>query len=148
LKHKGYRTGVFLSADVRYGKLDEFLHDRGIDKLEDFRSRDCKDPLLMSNFFRYLNAATTDRCTATSMERWIDHAPGQPFFALMWTDQTHWPYKTPIEDTPTSRDRYLLGIREADAIIKDFVNFLDKRNLLASTLIVVVGDHGEGFGQH
>lgn len=180
LKQKGYRTGIFLSADARYGKQDEFLRDRGIDKVEDYRSRFCADLMTQPDMTEagtyydlpheapqaphvappYLGAATTDRCTAASMAKWIDQSPEQPFFALMWTDQTHWPYRTRAEDATTSwgksdpsnraeqKARYLLNIREADAIIQDFVDFLDKRNLLHSTLIVVVGDHGEGFGQH
>jgi arylsulfatase A-like enzyme len=158
LKQKGYRTGIFLSADARYGKVDEFLQDRGIDKVEDYRGRYCADPLLLKNS---LQAGTTDRCTAASMEKWIEQSPEQPFFALMWTNETHYPYSTRLERyvygsiSPISAEllqetkaRYPLAIREADAIIQDFVDFLDRRNLLRSTLIVVVGDHGEGFGQH
>ncbi len=154
LKQKGYRTGVFLSADARYGKLDEFLQDRGIDKVEDHRSRYCTDPPLSTGALEF---GSTDRCTAASMENWIEQSPEQPFFALMWTNETHFPYSTRLEDVPggilanepqKAKARYLLGIREADAILQDFVDFLDRRNLLRSTLIVVVGDHGEGFGQH
>ena len=165
LKQKGYRTGIFLSADARFGKQDEFLQDRGIDKVEDFRSRYCADPLhLDTTLGTYLQAATDDRCTAASMKKWIEQSPEQPFFSLLWTNQTHFPYRTSMEDATTPRGksdpsdgagwaqrakaRYLLNIREADAIIQDFVDFLHKRNLLRSTLIVVVGDHGEGFGQH
>jgi lipoteichoic acid synthase len=160
LKQKGYRTGVFLSADARYAKLDEFLQDRGIDKMEDYRSRSCADHLPLSPIIEWGQFASTDPCTAASMEKWIEQSPEQPFFALMWTDETHFPYSTELDpnesewtlwgqkDRAKSKERYLLGIREADAIIQDFVDFLDRRNLLRSTLIVVVGDHGEGFGQH
>ena len=165
LKQKGYRTGIFLSADAKFGKQDEFLQERGIDKLEDYRSRYCADPLHMDTTLgTYLQAATTDRCTAASMEKWIEQSPEQPFFSLMWTNQTHFPYRTSMEDATTSQGksdpsdragwaqrakaRYLVNVREADAIIQDFVDFLKRRNLLHSTLIVVVGDHGEGFGQH
>jgi arylsulfatase A-like enzyme len=78
----------------------------------------------------------------------------------MWTDQTHYPYRnfpTPEltggsddahGDDRDDKARYLQGIREADAIIGKFVKFLEERNLFRSTLIIVVGDHGEGFLQH
>jgi arylsulfatase A-like enzyme len=77
----------------------------------------------------------------------------------MWTNETHFPYSIGLEGSDRwvlwqqkaeaeTKGRYLLRIREADAILQDFVDFLDRRNLLRSTLIVVVGDHGEGFGQH
>jgi arylsulfatase A-like enzyme len=155
LKQKGYRTGIFLSADARFEKQDAFLQDRGIDRVEDYRSRDCTDELRHDEGFApHLGTATTDRCTAASMAKWIEQSPEQPFFALMWTDQTHFPYNNrwttaavSLSDQKWKRG-YLLGIREADAIIQDFVDFLDRRNLLRSTLIVVVADHGEGFGQH
>src|SRR5262249_1742567 len=83
-----------------------------------------------------------------------------PFFALMWTDQTHYPYRNSPRPVLTGesdyahagyRDdkaRYLQGIREADAIIGEFAKFLEERNLFRSTLIIIVGDHGEGFSHH
>jgi lipoteichoic acid synthase len=145
LKKKGFRTGIFLSADSRFGKLDAFLQDRGIDRVEDPRNRNCADASK-----DYLDRPVTpDRCTAASMKTWIEQSPEQPFFALMWTNQTHYPYSYgDLININEFKRGYLLGIREADAILQDFVDFLGKRNLLSSTLIVVIGDHGEGFGQH
>jgi phosphoglycerol transferase MdoB-like AlkP superfamily enzyme len=146
LKQRGYRTGIFLSSDSRYGKQDEFLHDRGVDTVQDARSRSCTGSLVSLDLFH----KNSDRCTAGSLTEWIERAPKELFFALMWTDQTHFPYNTYTQrgGDEDHKARYLLGIREADAIIGEFVEFLEKHNLFRSTLIIVVGDHGEGFGQH
>jgi lipoteichoic acid synthase len=156
LKRKGYQTGIFLSADSRYGKQDEFLHDRGIDTVQDARARSCTRSLDRDKF----SWVTSDRCTAASMTEWIARVHNEPFFALMWTDQTHYPYRNfsaaglteesdySHGDDKDDKTRYLQGIREADAIIGEFVESLEKLDLFRSTLIMVVGDHGEGFLQH
>ena len=36
----------------------------------------------------------------------------------------------------------------ADALIGQLVEWLDRRNLLDSTLIILTSDHGENFGEH
>jgi len=157
LKQKGYRTGIFLSADSRYGRQDAFLDDRGIDKVQDARTRSCTRSV--DGVYRF-SSVTSDRCTAAAMIEWIARAQNEPFFALMWTDQTHYPYRNSSTAELTmeadyvagaddkEKSRYLDGIREADAIIGEFVEFLKQRDLFRSTLIIVVGDHGEGFSQH
>jgi len=38
-------------------------------------------------------------------------------------------------------------IRQADAILEEFVNELDRRDLLSETLVIITSDHGEAFGE-
>jgi lipoteichoic acid synthase len=97
---------------------------------------------------------------------WVDHDPGAPFFALLWTVQNHWPYFDPggpsasgrEPDRGTAREsgdtssvrraRYLRALGETDRALGELLRGLERRGLLDSTLIVVAGDHGEAFGQH
>ena len=45
-------------------------------------------------------------------------------------------------------NRYLGAIRSTDALIGELARELEARGLAESTLIVVLGDHGDAFGQH
>jgi arylsulfatase A-like enzyme len=67
---------------------------------------------------------------------------------------THYPYyapENPIEftaDDEIGLNRYLNGLRRADEAIGRLLASLEERGLDRSTLVVVVGDHGEAFGRH
>jgi len=45
-------------------------------------------------------------------------------------------------------NRYLSALHEGDRALGDLLRGLDRRGLLESTLVIVMGDHGEAFGQH
>jgi arylsulfatase A-like enzyme len=71
----------------------------------------------------------------------------------MWTYQSHYPYFPSGESLNFktgnfSKEKYLNSIRNADKTLQMLVEGLIKRNLLKSTLIVILGDHGEAFGKH
>src|SRR5262249_22948797 len=45
-------------------------------------------------------------------------------------------------------DRYRNALHEADAALGQLLDGLHERNLLDHTLFILLGDHGEAFGQH
>ena len=47
-----------------------------------------------------------------------------------------------------SHQKYLNALHCTDKVLRELVEGLQKRDLLKSTLIVIVGDHGEAFGRH
>lgn len=72
---------------------------------------------------------------------------------MMWTFQTHYPYfnsgkLTDYGVANPSLQKYLNALHRADETLRELVEGLKKENLLESTLIVVLGDHGEAFGRH
>ncbi|QUT05690.1 sulfatase [Sphingobium phenoxybenzoativorans] len=156
LGSRGFRTGTFFSAGWDYAGYTEFLRYQGVEKIETaLNRRMCnpgeshKDPSLVhaADF-----ASTSDECTASSMMHWIGKS-SDPFVALLWTNRTHYPYHagSDAESSSTIRDmraRYEDGIRATDRLIANMVSRLRERGFLDDTLIVVLGDHGEGFGQH
>jgi arylsulfatase A-like enzyme len=71
----------------------------------------------------------------------------------MWTYQTHYPYFFSGELKNYSTEdaffnRYLNALNHSDGILQKVVDELKQDKLSDSTLIVVVGDHGEAFGRH
>jgi arylsulfatase A-like enzyme len=76
---------------------------------------------------------------------------GQPFFLAYLPIAGHHPYDSP-EGGPFSEEtevgRYRNALKYADEALGQLVDGLRQRGRFDDTLIVVYGDHGEGFGQH
>jgi len=100
----------------------------------------------------------TDAAMYSSALDWIAESD-KPFFAMAFTIETHHPYvggPNPLplgpehhdEEATRMHNRYLNAIRNADQQIVDLLEELKRRKLDESTLVVILGDHGEFFGQH
>ena len=60
------------------------LENQGYDTIEDYRTM---------GGATLTSWGTEDRFLFERLIRFIDEKPGQPFYALCWTDQTHHPYE-------------------------------------------------------
>lgn len=156
LKHRGYRTAILNAEDNRFQRSDVFLSHRGFDLIQDERSDSC----VVST------EAHPDSCMMDNLMRWIRADRERPFFAVLWTVQTHYPYfssrdparqEIPTELAPsrqrseylnTRYNRYRRALRETDAALGGLFRGLEQGGLMDSTLLVILGDHGEAFGQH
>lgn len=154
LKQKGYRTGLFYAADLRFGGAEAFLGLHQFDAVKDYRAvtRDKPTFATSDRYYQNLDGAD-DSSMGQAMVRWIDADAGRPFFALLWTMQTHYPYCTVGPESQRDSDsgmfnRYLSALRESDRAIGNILRALEQKGLLDSTLVVVLGDHGEAFAQH
>ncbi len=84
---------------------------------------------------------------------WIDKQTG-PFFLSLLSVVTHHPYEVP-SNFP-KRDwgvggklaEYYDTVAYTDAFLGELFAGFDKRGLLKNTVFVIVGDHGEAFGEH
>jgi arylsulfatase A-like enzyme len=90
--------------------------------------------------------------TVTRLLGWIDGVPaGQPFFAMYLPTAGHHPYGG-VAGGPfaggTDFDRYRNSLHDADVALGSLLDGLATRGLGDRTTIVVLGDHGEAFGQH
>jgi phosphoglycerol transferase MdoB-like AlkP superfamily enzyme len=151
LKKAGYRSAFFSSNDLTFQNCGEFLKHRGFDYLEDFHNRGNGKPQFTSEW-SYLHG-TDEMSTVKSMLQWITGDQSKPFFIMSWTMMTHYPYYTtgPAIDFGVKEpkfNKYLNALHAEDAALGFFVDSLKEKGLLDSTLLVVMGDHGEAFGQH
>ncbi|MFN0253184.1 MAG: sulfatase-like hydrolase/transferase [Kofleriaceae bacterium] len=87
---------------------------------------------------------------------WIDREPQKPFFLTVLTSATHHPYSLSDDQLRVAReaglpaekdfDRYVRQLENADRMIASVVQLLRDRGQLDNTIIAVLGDHGQGFG--
>lgn len=133
-KEHGYRTGAFVATfvlDSRFGL------DRGFDVYEDEMAKGSleSDPL---DWEQPANVIA-DRALA-----WLSADKSKPFFAWLHFYDPHDPYTPPAPYPKT----YDAEIAFMDSQIKRVMDWLDKNAQRERTLVIVVGDHGESFGEH
>ncbi|WNJ16455.1 sulfatase [Pontibacter sp. G13] len=153
LERQGYRTGFFTSADNRFQRIGTFLEAQKFGQIQDHRSIACSQihESAHSTHWKYMNTIE-DGCVEPAFWDWVQESPDEPFFAVCWTNQTHYPYLVtdPLDSIDTSnrlRNRYLNALRESDQMFGKLMEGLKSRSLLDETLVVVLGDHGEAFGE-
>jgi choline-sulfatase len=131
LSRAGYRTGAFVSAFV----LDRrFGLSRGFDVYDDEVARDPNDTAVTFEAERR-GGETVDRALA-----WMKRSDSGPWFAWVHLYDAHAPYAPPAPLPQT----YDGEVAYVDAQVGRLLNAIDAKK----TIVVVVGDHGEGLGEH
>lgn len=82
----------------------------------------------------------------------IDHSleDKKPFFGWVFLSAPHASYLTQYEDMPDKTDiqRFRQEIRYSDEQLSRILAHLKKQQLDKSTIVIVMGDHGEEFKEH
>ena len=133
----GHRTGAFVSAfvlDRRFGLARGFATYH--DQVPSASTADQGDPS-----HRAVRAQETiDRAL-----RWLDEDPARPFFAWVHLFDPHHPYEAPEPYASRFRSEPYLGeIAYTDAQAGRLLDAARRRQ----ALVAVMGDHGEGLGDH
>jgi tetratricopeptide (TPR) repeat protein len=82
-------------------------------------------------------------------EAWLTTHPAGPRFVWVHLYDPHDPYEPPAPYSETYKDRPYDGeIAYTDSALANFVAYLKAHAFYDNSLIVVVGDHGEGLGEH
>ena len=143
LDQAGYATALFHSGRFMYLGMQELVANSGFALMEDAGA-------IGGN--RESSFGIDEPAAVRRILQWIDSIPRErPFFATYLPVAGHHPYAYstpgPFPDS-TDQGRYLNAIHEGDASLGPLMNGLRSRGLDTSTIVVVVGDHGEAFGQH
>lgn len=147
----GYRTAFLTSSYLDYVGIDEFLRHRGFGEVRDWQSLKGGDEI---SSWGGSEAVLVDRTF-----EWIDRDRGKPFYAVLWTEQSHHPYEPapgqpivdffaggPVPEDDWDLGRHLNTLAEVDRQMARLFAGLRRRGLDRDTLVVVTGDHGECFG--
>ncbi len=136
---RGYSTAAFIASFV----LDStFGLDQGFQVYDD--KVDCSDM-----DYQGLRAYRKGELVVDAALDWLRQQRG-PFFCWVHLFDPHKPYHE-HEDLFGARFEgraYDAEIAYADRQVARLMTYLDKSGLSANTLIVIVGDHGEGLGEH
>src|SRR5712691_13171197 len=142
LKRNGYRTAAFIGAVILDSKTMAPGLDGGFDFYDNF-------PEHSPTKSRWGRVERRGMEVVQHAETWMSaHSAGTHFVWIHLYDP-HDPYEPPPPYSQTYKDRLYDGeIAYADSALANLVAFLKKRGRYENALIIVVGDHGEGLGEH
>ncbi|TAM56716.1 MAG: tetratricopeptide repeat protein [Acidobacteria bacterium] len=137
LKAQGYATGAAVSSYV-------LRSDTGLGPLFDYYedSTEAAPGMAPVHYRR-----TGDKTEAVAKE-WIAKHAGEPFFFFFHIYEPHLPYNPPEPFLSLYGKTYDGAIASADAIIGTFLDDLKRLGVYDRAIVVLVGDHGEGLGDH
>jgi len=144
LSREGYQTGAFIGAfvlDGRWGLNQGFgVYDDQFDMKK----------------FKHLDLAAVQRPADQVMDaalHWLEGHKEGPFFTWVHLYDPHSPYEPPEPLFSEFRPRGLAALYDGEIAFADqqvgrLVSWLEKAGLDQRTIVVVLGDHGEGLGSH
>lgn len=143
LHAKGYRTGAFVAALVLEPKKLAMGFERGFDRYEaGFHRRGRGED-------RYQSMERRAEDVVSRALNWLNKQPSGPFFLWVHLYDPHDPYSPPEPFLSRYKDDPYDGeIAYTDAALAKLFASLRTRRLFDSTLIAVMADHGEAFGEH
>lgn len=144
LKEQGYATASFVGSTILDSKTLAPGFDRGFDFYDNFPTH------LPKTSSRYVRLERRGMVVVRHAEKWLSRrSPGKPIFAWIHLYDPHDPYEPPPPyDREYAGRPYDGEIAYADSALGSFLKFLKQEGIYDDSLIVVVGDHGEGLGEH
>lgn len=141
LRAAGYHTGAFIGAVILDSKTLAPGFGRGFDFYFDFPAK----PAGKSRYGRVERRALD---VVKRAEQWVAATKG-PRFAWIHLYDPHDPYDPPAPFAARFKDRPYDGeVAYTDSAVGRFLGFLEAHELYRDAIVIVVGDHGEGLGEH
>jgi choline-sulfatase len=144
LRQHGYRTAAFVGSEVLDPKSAAAPgFDRG------FETYDAPFHIRGQGEDRYHSVERRGMAVVDSASAWLEQHPQGPFFLWLHFYDPHDPYDPP----PPFKAQYAASPYDGEIAYVDFavgklLTTLRSRGLYDQSLIVVVADHGEAFGEH
>jgi arylsulfatase A-like enzyme/Tfp pilus assembly protein PilF len=144
LHAQGYRTGAFVGAFVLDGRWGL---KQGFDSYDD--QFDLKK-------YKHLDLGEVQRPGNLVMDAalaWLEEKKAAPFFAWIHLYDPHTPYAPPEPYATEYAGRGLAALYDGEIAFMDdqigrCLSWLEKNGLDRKTVLVLIGDHGEGLGNH
>lgn len=161
----GYSTQFYITGDLNYDNIRSFAA-RGFDRVLDINDWPGQEAYALLPWGR------DDRLLIDEIKRFIIGKPKRPFFLFAMTSNPHHPYA--IEQLPQLRQSPVLPVSSMRAaaplageletsvdkaayerlvdynlqLLAELYDWMKKKGVAERTLLLVLGDHGEAFGEH
>ena len=150
LRPFGYRSALFQAATGEFEDRPQLVRNMGFDL---FTSGDelKHEGLKKSNYFGY-----EDRILVEPLAAYVTKAKADatPFVLAVLTNQAHHDYLVVKTygykqfNPEVFKNRYLNAVRYDDFMLRDLFGRFESAGILNDTIFFILGDHGEGFGEH
>jgi arylsulfatase A-like enzyme len=148
LREQGFQTLYFGSHVGGFERWRQLSKNVGFGVTLTADRLDTRD-FLPVNYF-----AWEDELLLEPTREWLARTGPRRLYAFYLTSAAHHDYRLPERDytqrfVPDDRyDRYLNAVRYQDRFLEQLVALYREAGRFERTLFVVVGDHGEAFGEH
>lgn len=148
LRENGYATAFFQSAVGEFERRPDLVRNLGYDSfhpVEEFPT---------AGFGRANYFGWEDDIMLEPSRDWLRSQGDQPFLLTYLTVTGHHDYRLPdtfpLEHLADEEefDNYLNGARYVDRFVSKVFGMLAEEGHADDTMVVVLADHGEGFGEH
>ena len=149
LEEQGYRSKFFQSATKTFERRTQLVENFGYDTFIATEGMN-KRGFQRANYFGYED----DIMLGPSREWLEENARKGPFMAGYLTVTPHHNYVVPVRygkktfSENETLNKYLNTIRYQDFFLKNLFDQYKALGLYDDTIFIVLGDHGEGFGEH
>lgn len=142
LVKQGYRTAAFIGSVILDSKTLAPGFDHGFEFYDNF-------PEHSRTKSRWGRLERRGMEVVQHAETWLSTHGGKPYFVWLHLYDPHDPYEPPPPYSEIYKDRLYDGeIAYADAALGHFIEYLKQNGRYDEALIILVGDHGEGLGDH
>ena len=142
VKAKGYHTAAFIAAVILDSNSLSPGLDRGFGFYDNF-------PEHSESKSRWGRVERRGMDVVGRAEKWLSAHPSGPRFVWVHLYDPHDPYEPPLPYSQIYKDRLYDGeIAYADSALGNFVAYLKSHGWYEGAIVVIVGDHGEGLGEH
>ncbi len=150
LKEQGYATAFFQSATETFERRRMTVTNFGHENFFPLEAMP-REGFAEANYFGY-----EDDVMLEPSADWLEQqkVAGRPFMASYLTVTAHHDYVVPegFEEKKYAEDeelnRYLNTVAYQDRFLEKLIQEYKDLGLYEDTIFVVMGDHGEGFGEH
>lgn len=151
LEDQGYSSAYFTTSEENFENFGDLVTNFGYEELYSLDSMDQQEAATMRGM-----GLSGDEAMLQPSAQWLaqQKESGTPFLATYLTAATHYPYTLPegYEEENFSDDadlnRYLNAIRLQDYFLQTLFEQYKALGLYEDTVFVILGDHGQAFGEH
>ncbi|MCP4450575.1 MAG: sulfatase-like hydrolase/transferase [Planctomycetes bacterium] len=143
-RHGQYRTAYFQSAKGTFESRPSLINNLGFDHF--WAREDMNDPNLHLGYL-----AADEFGMIDPLADWITEDANNPFCATLLLSAAHDPYEVPTwygEPAKEPLGRYKQVVAYTDSFLQALDSRLKALGLADNTILCIVGDHAEGFGEH
>jgi choline-sulfatase len=142
LKQDGYHTAAFIGAVILDSQALAPGFDRGFEFYDNF-------PAKTQSKSRWGRLERRGMDVAQRAEDWLRTHRSGPHFVWVHFYDPHDPYEPPPPYSEKYKTHLYDGeIAYADSALGHFLGFLRQQDWYDNAVVIIVGDHGEGLGEH
>lgn len=148
LREQGFQTLYFGAHVGGFERWRQLMRNLGFAVTITLEKLD-RDGFEAVNYFAY-----EDDILLEPTRDWLARTRGRKVYSFYLTSTAHHDYQTPSRyphrefAADDRHDRYLNSVYYQDRFLEQLVGLYREAGLYDRTLFVVVGDHGEAFGEH